>query len=64
MYSLTERCFYRIQVSMGVERTTSNALEARDSNAKIEDIQNIAAKSEDWKLYIGPEMGSLGVNHF
>ncbi|KUF87526.1 hypothetical protein AM588_10001514 [Phytophthora nicotianae] len=50
---LPKRCFYRIQMSVGIQRIHG---ELGDSQEGLKDSGKL---TEDWKLYIGPEMDSL-----
>ncbi|KAL4100502.1 hypothetical protein PRIC1_008294 [Phytophthora ramorum] len=57
-FHLPKRCFYRIQMSVRIQRTE---LIVDDENTKDnpEDREQLPGTPEDWKLYIGPEMDSL-----
>ncbi|POM74551.1 Hypothetical protein PHPALM_8491 [Phytophthora palmivora] len=52
-FHLPKRCSYRIQMNISIERTKTDSGEASDATEELERL------SEDWKLYVGPEMDSL-----
>ncbi|KAF1784398.1 hypothetical protein GQ600_27028 [Phytophthora cactorum] len=54
-FHLPKRCFYRIQMSVSIQRINPDC-EPGDSQETLQDSDKL---TEDWKLYIGPEMDSL-----
>ncbi|KAG4056013.1 hypothetical protein PC123_g8913 [Phytophthora cactorum] len=54
-FHLPKRCFYRIQMSVSIQRINP-VCEPGDSQETLQDSDKL---TEDWKLYIGPEMDSL-----
>ncbi|KAG7390641.1 hypothetical protein PHYPSEUDO_007103 [Phytophthora pseudosyringae] len=60
-FHLPKRCFYRVQMSVSVQSTTSDNAPEDDSLAALHESDKL---KEDWKLYIGPEMDSLQQHTF
>ncbi|OWZ23115.1 hypothetical protein PHMEG_0002072 [Phytophthora megakarya] len=56
-FHLPKRCIYRIQMNIDIQRTTTDSV---TSDA----TENLHKLSEDWKLYVGPEMDSLQQHTF